>query len=341
MPRMTNGIGTWVCTAHFDPGWGWDDAVECAMFIYVPVWPLRVIHLQIIPGGSFTPDSYQSIPLRWSENLVRHVFLRSWLAGCIGLGILCAVLLGSHALSPPQVNAYVAREWAVLQPILLPLAPCLIVGGIMGRILIHRSSQRERDIRLLLGVHHLGSSDPVTWMDEELARMPRAEAMFGTATYAAAVPQLLQAQAWTAAMWAARLAAALESGTTGHALTSEVFQHPGPRDALQRYRLGGVTWREVMGVAALEQYQTQHSLVETQPLFQLPLIEQLTIRKATEQQDGYIAGVAAICALLGMGLGAWLGSMMNIQLALLGAVAGSVIAAIGGAFLGNAIFCGR
>ena len=77
MARMTNGTGTWICTAHFDPGWGWDDGVESAMFCYMPVWPLRVIHLHNVHGGSFTPDSYHSIPLRWSDRLVRHVFMRS------------------------------------------------------------------------------------------------------------------------------------------------------------------------------------------------------------------------------------------------------------------------
>lgn len=57
MPRMVNGVGTWLCTAHFDAGWGWDDAVECAMFAYMPVWPMRVVHVQMIPGGSFSARS--------------------------------------------------------------------------------------------------------------------------------------------------------------------------------------------------------------------------------------------------------------------------------------------
>lgn len=193
MPRMVNGFGTWFCTAHFDAGWGWDDAVECAMLFYMPVWPMRVYHVQIVHGGSFAPENYRAIPLRWSDHLVRHVFLRCWLAGCIGLGILCTFLLSAHAVSPSKGKAYVAREWAVLQPILLPLAPCLIVGGITGQLLIRRSTRRERDIRLLLGVHGLGSSDPSTWLDEDLARIMPAQALFGTATYADAVPQLLWA----------------------------------------------------------------------------------------------------------------------------------------------------
>lgn len=337
MPRMVNGTGTWFCTAHFDAGFGWDDAVECAMFAYMPVWPLRVIHVRIVPGGSFSPENYQAIPLRWSEPLVRHVFLRCWLAGCIGLGILCALLLGAHALSPPQGKAYVAREWVVLRPILQPLTPCLIIGGITGQILIRRSGRRERDIRLLLGVHGLGSSDPATWLDEDLARMTSAPELFGTETYAAAVPQLLQADAWAGAMWAARLSAAREDATIGEALTSEVLKHPGPLDALKRYRFGAITWGEATGVTALEQYRAQHSLAQTQPLFQLSLIEQFAKQKSTEQHDGAIAGVAAIFALVGVGLGAWLGSMISISLALLLAVGGSLIGAIAGALLANAI----
>lgn len=306
-----------------------------------PVWPIRVLHVQIVPGGSFAPENYRAIPLRWSDQIVCHVFLRCWLAGCIGLGILCIFLLVAHAVSPPKGKAYVAREWAVLQPILLPLTPCLIVGGIAGQLLIRRSARRDREIRLLLGVHGLGTSDPATWLDEDLARIKQSQALFGTATYAAAVPQLLQSGAWAGAMWAARLTTARESGTIGDALTAEVLEHSGVQEALQRYRLGEISWHQAMGVSALEQYYVQHSIEEIQPLFQLPLIEQLAQQQATEQHDGYVAAVAAVCALLGVGFGAWLGSLISLQLALLGAVVGMVIAAIAGLLLGSVIFSRR
>jgi hypothetical protein len=86
---MTNGIGTWFCRAGFDAGWGWDDAVECAMFLFVPVWAHRAVHVRRIPGVSFAPDQYEAIPLAWSDGLARHVFLRAWLAGSVGLGARC------------------------------------------------------------------------------------------------------------------------------------------------------------------------------------------------------------------------------------------------------------
>jgi hypothetical protein len=171
--------------------------------------------------------------------------------------------------------------------------------------------------------------------------MMQAQALFGTATYAEAVPRLLAAGTWTGAMWAARLTAARESATTGDALSTEILNQAGALDALQRYRLGTASWHDAMGAAALDQYRLQYSLLETQPLFHLPLTEQLAKQKSTEQRDGQVAGVAAVFALLGVGLGAWLGSMMNVQLALLGAVVGAVIAAIAGALLGDAMISRR
>jgi hypothetical protein len=130
MPRMTNGIGTWFCKAHFDAGWGWDDAVECAMFLHFPVWAHRALHLREDPGGSFQPGTYQAIPLRLSDRLVRHVLVRRWLAGAVGLGCFLLFLIAFLALLPPEGNA--AREWGVTRPILIPLAPGLVIVGLVG-----------------------------------------------------------------------------------------------------------------------------------------------------------------------------------------------------------------
>ena len=228
-----------------------------------------------------------------------------------------------------------------MKPVLLPLTPCLIAAGIIGQLLIRQSARREQNIRLLLGVHNMGTSDPSTWFDDHLNQFMPSQALFGTETYAEAVPHLIKAKSWTGAMWAARLASARENGTIGDELTTEVLEHQGTLDALRRYRHGGASWPDAMGAAALEQYQTQRSIVVLQPLFQLPLIELLMQKKGTERRDGHVAGVAAVFALAGLGLGGWLGSMVNIQLALLGAVITMIIAAIGGAFLGDAIFSRR
>src|SRR5262249_1674413 len=150
----------------------------------------------------------QAIPLRWSNQLVRFVLLRRWFGGLVGLGLVLLLTLAGVILWPPQGHA--AAEWAVLKPIVEPPPPCPIAGAIIGQLVIRDYPRKERDIRRVLGPHSRGSSDPATWLDEDLARMPTARLLFGTDTFADAVPKLLTAGAWAAAMWAARLSAARE-----------------------------------------------------------------------------------------------------------------------------------
>jgi hypothetical protein len=253
MPRMSNGIGTWFCRAGFDAGWGWDDAVECAMFVFFPVWALRVVHVKVTPGGSFAPDKYDAIPLRWSDALVQHVMLRRWFGGLIGLGLLILLMLGLVTLWPPTGNG--AKEWAVTKPILTPLAPCLVLIGIGGLCYLRPHTRRARDIRRLLGAHALGTADPTTWVDEDRARAPTSTAYFGSATFADAVPKMLELQCWTGAMWAARLATAFEDEAAGEALTDKVLQQDGLRQALARFRADRNSWFESMGGDRFQSYR--------------------------------------------------------------------------------------
>ncbi len=255
MPRMTNGVGTWFCKAHFDAGWGWDDVVECTMFVYFPIWPLRVLHLKETPGGSFAPNNYEAIPLRWSDQIVRHVFLRRWLSGAVGLGLVILLMLVLVTIWPPTGEA--AKEWAWTKPILTPLAPILVIVGLIGIFLLRPFERRERDIRSLLGLHDLGTSDPASWEREDLVRMTRASDLFGTSTYAEAVPKLLAAGAWSGAMWSARLSSAMDKSNNGEDLTNDVLNHQGAREAISRFRRDVKCWPEVMGTQALLLYQSR------------------------------------------------------------------------------------
>jgi hypothetical protein len=250
---MSNGIGTWFCTARYDAGWGWDDAVECAMFVFFPVWALRVVHVRTIPGGSFQSDSYEAIPLRWSDQLVRRVLLRRWFAGFVGLGLFILGMVALVTVWPPEGAA--AREWAVTKPIFSVLAPCLVVAGFVGQWFLRPQILRERNIRRILGLHALGTSDPATWVDEDLAKMRDPKSLFGTDTFAQAVPKLLEAGAWNGALWAARLSAALE-GESG-ALTDQVLRQPGVQEALAQFRRDPRSWPSAMGMQALAECRTR------------------------------------------------------------------------------------
>jgi hypothetical protein len=183
--------------------------------------------------------------------------LRRWLVGAIGLGVFMAFMVALVTLSPPT-KAEVVKEWAVTKPIMTVLAPCLIVAGIVGLFFLRPRTRRERDVRRLLGLHALGSSDPLSWVEEDLTPFRRGEALFGTATYAEAVPKLLDAGAWSGAMWAARLTAALENERTGEDLTDEVLGHPGTREALSRFQRDAKGWAEAMGAAVLERYRSSN-----------------------------------------------------------------------------------
>src|SRR5262249_62138317 len=104
------------------------DTVHRPMSIYLPVWSHRCSPLKVTPCCSFSPKTYQAIPLRWSDRLVYHVFLRRWLVGAIGLGVFMAFMVALVTLSPPTKDE-VVKEWAVTKPIMTVLAPCLIAAG--------------------------------------------------------------------------------------------------------------------------------------------------------------------------------------------------------------------
>jgi hypothetical protein len=201
------------------------------MFLFFPVWPHRLVHFRETPGGSFAPDTYEAIPLRYSEIIVRHVLIRRWLTGCVGLGVFLVLLLGLVIVMPPTGDA--AREWAVTKPILGVVAPCLVIIGLLGQRFLRPMSSRQRGIRTLLGLHALGTSDPVCWVEQDLARIPESKTQFGTASYAEAVTKLLSEGSWSGAMWAARLTAALEDGVVGEQLTDEVLRRAGTQQKRQ------------------------------------------------------------------------------------------------------------
>jgi hypothetical protein len=97
------------------------------------------------------------------------------------------------------------------------------------------SDLRARDVRLLLGRHRLGSSDPATWTAELRSLLAPAPSWFGTSTFALAVEPLLQQSRFCEAMWAARLAV-LEDPRQGADLTERVLRDPRVAELLSALR---------------------------------------------------------------------------------------------------------
>ena len=98
------------------------------------------------------------------------------------------------------------------------------------------ADQRHRDIRLLLGRHVYGSSDPAFWTRKILRDVRPPQQSFCHATFAAAVPALLAEGDLERAMFAARLSTALESRRAGEELTDRILREPKVKAALERIR---------------------------------------------------------------------------------------------------------
>ena len=127
------------------------------------------------------------------------------------------------------------------------LALVVVIG--LGYWVLWITDQRTRDLRRVLGPHELGSSDPATWRPELLNVMARPRQLYGTDTYGAAVPILLEDRRFGSAMMAARLTVALEDRAFGEQLTDIILHDPDVGAALQVVRRSPQQWANVMEAA--------------------------------------------------------------------------------------------
>jgi len=132
----------------------------------------------------------------------------------------------------------------------------VIVGVVLGSIgillagsalILHfvlaAVDRRADDIRRVLGPHQLGSCDPAVMKQ---AMNPDPRALYGTDSYADAVPALLDAERYSRAMWAARLSTAWEDPALGEELTDHILRHPGVPEAIEQVRRKPKGWAEFM-----------------------------------------------------------------------------------------------
>jgi hypothetical protein len=169
-------------------------------------------------------------------------FMCRWLT--LGLPIV-AVLLAMFAVLSFRDRLHIAV------PILLAMFACACVAAaILGQVWLRLADRRVSDIRYLLGRHQHGSSDPATWTGPLLGTLQGARKMFGTNTYAEAVPSLLKQGACARAMWAERLATAVEGRRDGEVLTRAVLADREIQKTIGRIRRDPERWAELTGAAA-------------------------------------------------------------------------------------------
>ena len=113
----------------------------------------------------------------------------------------------------------------------------LLPFGLLLQMLLNLTDRRSRDLRLVLGRHGLGSSDPAMWA-------PDAHRALGFDMNAQDTRALLQKSSATLAardfpnaMLGARLAVAYGASAEGEALTDRILADPHVRSWLPRLRL--------------------------------------------------------------------------------------------------------
>lgn len=99
-----------------------------------------------------------------------------------------------------------------------------------------RQEPRDRQIRLLLGPHAWGSSDPATW-HKSIRRDIVDPRDLKAASFADFAKEAIEDKEWSFAMWAARLCVAVQDEETGEKLTDEILNNPEVRRSLE------VVWR--------------------------------------------------------------------------------------------------
>jgi hypothetical protein len=169
----------------------------------------------------------------------RRVVTCNW----IGLG----ATLGCIALFLASLGLFVNLKFV---PAAAALVGSVVVGG-LGFWLTRPAADeaRHRAIRLLLGFHEWGASDPATWSEELVAEVVAPKEAFGVESFAALAEKERAAGRWGEAMWAARLCAAVENEAKGQTLTDAILEEPQVFERLRRVRKRPDTRDQEFGLA--------------------------------------------------------------------------------------------
>jgi len=171
------------------------------------------------------------LPIRWSGTLVAQVLLYGWLRVFLVWSIFFVPLGVLFLVVPSPKNPEFGAQffWFFSVP--------PFVLWLLGSIWSRSRTDRPRKIRLLLGPHTLGTSDPATWTEETVGRaISSLKEMLGAESFSQATELFLSRQDFHRAMWSARLCTVCEDRSHGEWLTDQILQHRGVSEALDKAR---------------------------------------------------------------------------------------------------------
>ena len=225
MPFTFNGIGTalrgyaspisWSKPGTLGLGQKADhDAMECFVVVFVPVIPLRAVHTFAWNG-----NRYRVLPITGAGRLLLNVYGRALGMALSAAGLVTVFVVLANSLSHGRPGP--STLGAVLTGL---LAGALGLGSLRW---LRKRDARTRDIRLVIGPHEAGSSDPALWNQEVMEKVKPVDLSDAQAS--------LQGGNFAQAMMRARIAVA-QGNPDGERFTEEILAHPEVQAALPALR---------------------------------------------------------------------------------------------------------
>jgi hypothetical protein len=194
-----------------------------------PFWlrqPLHTFH-----WGRTLYDA-EAIPLRPEPDLRFRAYVADW----SGLLLFVTLLAGPVLLAAGFVQRLEERPIWILLVLLGVLALAGLVACSIIQYRLRRADRRDQAIRLLLGPHAWGSSDPAYWHPDLLTYRIDPGAAFGVPSFGELARRSLNEGQWSRSMWAARLCVAVEDAALGEELTTATLQAEGVREKIASVR---------------------------------------------------------------------------------------------------------
>ncbi len=205
------------------------DVVECYVAAYLPIFPRAAFHTYDWSG-----DICRTLPIRPPGRLLLRAFLRGPLTVVLAIGAIASIVGGLTVGGGWYNSGHLPDLPWIGLPHLLGFAAIEVAAVFLAWRLASLDA-RDRDIRLVIGPHEYGSSDPATWTEETLGSLRPNTELLGSEDEVEAAHAAILAADFGRAMFAARLAVA-RRGEVGELVTEEVLAEPALRALLPELR---------------------------------------------------------------------------------------------------------
>jgi hypothetical protein len=205
-----------------------DYDAHAAISLHMPLWAGDPYHTW---GWGAVPDRAYAIRLRSDRGFRWRALLEPWAflaAFLLLVTVLLTALLGAIA--------WMEQKPVIRHAIVIGAGVVALVACVAFLRLGKRADRRNKDIRLVLGTHSWGSSDPAFWHADLASLLVDPRATKDGKSFAELARRFAAEKDWSRAMWCARLSTLREHEVEGERLTDELLATPDVRERLRRVR---------------------------------------------------------------------------------------------------------